>query len=254
MPRVDITEVGGWWGVANLVSRAIEAEQGTVAMNRFLAQSNGMVGTGSDDQLLAFFQKHAVLILNDEVIGGEEVAESTSMVVVEDPKEFGLEAVEYLAAVENLDVVDAGYAPFVGFLADVKATLDAAETKRKDLTKGARETVDKINAEFKQGADAYKKAEGILKGKLLAYRAEINDVREALLTAGEDPIEPVPEVAGVRVSDKWKIEVDEALLPREYLMPDLKTIETDIKEGIEIPGVTAEKIEALAIEHRKVER
>lgn len=263
-PKVDITDSNGSrWTMGKMVSDALG--EGTVAQNVFLSKFNVAAVESSDDDVLAILMKHAVLVFEGAVIGSSEgetpakMAEgmemSTEITVSNDPKQLGSDAVEYLTGVQTLDVNAVGYEGTVAFLADVKAMISAIETKRKDLTKGARETVTKINAEFKPAEDHYKKAEEILKEKLVEFRADVRSIRDRLLAAGEDPIEPVPEVEGVVVKEKWDIRVvDVKDLPAEYLMPNMKAIEAALKNGATIPGVIAGRVETLAVEHKKVKR
>lgn len=239
--------------------------EGSVAQNVFLSEFNAAAVESSDDDVLAILMKHAVLVFEGAVIGSSEsetpakmakgIEMGTEITVPDDSKELTSNATAYLAAIQTLDIENIGYKSTVAFLADVKAMISAIETKRKDLTKGARETVSKINAEFKPAENHYKKAEELLKDKLIEFRADVRSIRDKLLTAGEDPIEPVPEVEGVVVKEKWDIRVvDVKDLPVEYLMPNMKAIETALKNGATIPGVIASRVETLAVEHKKVKR
>lgn len=260
-PTVDITEAGGnKWTMGKLVQDMFEDK--SPEQNRFLGAFNRVAPEGSDDDVLQVLLRYADLVFEGEVISSGEPAtvevvkeESTAVVIPDDPKKRSAEAVEYLAGIETLAVEDVGYQKYVSFLADVKAVLDAMEVKRKDLTKGARETVTKINAEFKPATDAYKKCEKLLKVKLIEFRADVESIRTRLLAAGADPPEPVPEVEGLMIKEKWDIRVvDVDAVPAEYFIPDMDAIEAAVKEGKTIPGVVGEKVETLAVEHKKVKR
>lgn len=251
-PRVDITESGGSrWTMGKLVSDALAGKM----QDHFLKEFNEVAVEGTDDDVVAVLMEWAVLIFEGEPVRATvESVTSTTIVVPEDPDQRLTEAADYLTAIVTLDVDEAGYQNVVILLADVKAMIDAIEAKRKDLTKGARETVTKINAEFKPAEDTYKRAEVLLKGKLVEFRADITSIRDKFLTAGEDPPEPVPEVEGVTVREKWDIRVDKHDLPIDYLVPDLKAIEKALKAGKTIPGVIGHKVETLAVEHKRVQR
>ncbi len=262
-PKVDITETGGArWSMGKLVSDALKKELGADQQNIFLSEFNAAAPEGSDDDVLRVLSKYAVLVFEGEEIVGEESAAlvvtaeevARQLTVPKDPHKLKSEALEYYDVVVALDVAEEGYENVMIVLADTKAMISAIEAKRKDLTKGARETVKKINAELKPGEDTYKKAEGVLKEKLLEYRADVNSIRDSMLAAGEDPPEPVPEMAGVIVKDQWDIVIDESKVTRAYLCPDVAKIEAAVKAGKKVKGVTAQKVETLAVEHAKVER
>ena len=259
-PRVDITEAGGKkWTMAKLVSDALGDG---VQNNIFLSEFNAIPLKGSDDVVLAVLMKWACLVFEGQVVGPiedaavEVVEEAVGELVEVSPEQLGTDAVEYLAEVQALDVENIGYENTVALLADVKKTLDEIETMRKDLTKGARQTVEKINAKFKPAADRYKEAEAILKEKIIGYRADVGSHRKRMLSAGEDPPEPVPEVAGMTVNTKWEFLVDKNNMPLEFLMPDMAAIKAAFKKDPDrdIPGVIADRVETLAVEHKKVKR
>ena len=260
-PKVDITEAGGKkWSMAKLVADALEGTD----ENRFLSEFNAIPVKGSDDTVLAVLMKWADLVFEGQVVGGGEDAtvevveavEEVGELVLDDPQQLDTDAGEYLIAVQSMDVAEVGYENTIGILADVKNTLDVIEAKRKDLTKGARETVDKINAEFKPAADTYKKAEAILKELIIEFRADVGSHRKRMLKAGEDPPEPVPEVAGVIVKEKWEFRTDKNDMPIQFLMPDMAAIKAAFKKDPDrdIPGVIADRVETLAVEHKKVKR
>lgn len=263
-PRVDITETGGArWTMGKLVMEALGKG---LEQNQFLSEFNDAAGHGSEDDVLRAPSNWAVLIFEGEeicvTVEEEDMAkkkstESEALVIPEDTEKLGVEATEYLAEVEALDIDVIGYENVVGLLADVKDIFTRIEAKRKDLGKGARETVSKINAEFKPATDAYIAAEKILKNKIVEYRTDINSIRTRMFEAGEDPIEPVPEVAGVRVSEKLVIiSIDEDVLPKKFFTraPNQDMILASVKEGMKVKGVVTEVTEILAIEHKKVKR
>ena len=266
-PKVDVTETdGARWTMGKLVSDALGER--SIEQNEFLSEFNAIaVEKNNDDAVLRVLLKWAVLVYNGEIVewpgdgapAKVEIMESEVsgvVAVVDDAEQLQHDAVEYLAGIETVDVENVGYVNTVTLLADVKDILGQIKAKRLALSKGARETIAAINDEFKPAEDIYARAEGILKGKLVEFRADTASIRSRMLTAGEDPIEPVPEVEGVIVKEKWDITVDKNDLPIDFLVADIKAIEAALKKDPErsIPGVIAIKVETLAVEHKKVKR
>lgn len=257
-PRIDISDSPSRWTMGKRVAEALEG----LDENRFLSDFNALATEGSDDEVINCLLKWADLVIDGDVISGDESATveeveepGTEIVVADDPKQLATDATDYLGAIATLDVEDEGYAKVVGWLADVKDMLGKIDDKRKDLTRGARETVEKINAEFAPAIKTYTKAEELLKGKLVEFRSDVVSIRGRMLEAGEEPIEPVPEVEGVILRKSYEIRIVElADVPRAYLVPDMKAIRKAVKAGKSIPGVVSDEVETLAVEHKKVAR
>jgi hypothetical protein len=142
-------------------------------------------------------------------------------------------------------------------LASVKADLKELENSRTGNTKPINMVKKEIDSWYKPAKGLLSECKGLLEGKLKTYRAkcqaeaerlqaEARDagapdvVRDALVAANE--ARPVDN-DGTAYIDRWKAEVvDASLLPREFLMPDLKAIEAVVKEKKDahgIPGVRA---------------
>lgn len=258
-PKIDISDNPSRWTMGKRISDALG--DNTPEQNRFLSEFNPLAPLkGNDEEILDVLLQWADFVIDGDVLSAgesvtiEPVEESTDIVVTEDPRQLATDATDYLGAIQTIDVVEQGYENVVTLLADVKELLGKIDEKRKDLTRGARDTVTKINAEFAPAISTYGAAEELLKAKLVEFRSEVDSIRGRMLEDGEEPIEPVPEVNGVTVLKNYDIQVNKSDLPLIYLMPDMKAIRKAVKAGEEISGVTAEEIEALSVEHRKVKR
>lgn len=141
----------------------------------------------------------------------------------------------------------AQFAGAVRMVAEIKSRWNDVDTKRKAYTSKLAEIVDQFNGEFKPGLEALKEAEKVLKDKLagfaktmaeqraqkLAAAAEAavaGDSHEADTLIAEADQYEVPEVKGCAIKDVWTGEVDDASqIPREYLVPDEKTLKAMTK-------------------------
>lgn len=264
-PKVDITEAKGErWTMGRLVSDALG--EGTVEQNRFLSEFNAVATEkNNDEDVILVLMMHADLVFEGEGIpseesatagalhtsysGGDEIMTSGNHEAHEERGLMYLDAIQALV-IENSE----DYEQAVGVLADVKAVLFEMDAERKQITEGARKTVKMLNDKYRPALTLYGEAETILKDKLVGFRADIDSIRSKFLAAGEDPPEPVPEVDGLTVREKWSFDIDFEKLPRKFMEPNMRAIEATVKLGESIPGVIAEKVETIVVEHKKVKR
>jgi hypothetical protein len=139
-------------------------------------------------------------------------------------------------------------------LQEVAKRHDALDGKRKSWVDPLNAVVKDINATLKPLIDALKEAEGILKDKIGRYAVTLEQARTKLLADAGDmakanpsqaesmiaqaaALEP-PKVKGVTVSTEWAGEVvDEKLIPREYLVPNVEMLNAMTKAKGSDPGI-----------------
>ena len=134
--------------------------------------------------------------------------------------------------------------------------------------KPLKEHIKKLEAELKPKYDILEKIEGILKGKMVVYTVEQDNIRkeqeeklrieqqkkyekEVKKAEKKDvppppPPAPIvvekPKIAGFSMREIWDFEiVDVNLIPKDYLVPDEKKIRKVISAGVTIPGVKSFK-------------
>ena len=141
----------------------------------------------------------------------------------------------------------AQFAGAVRMVAEIKSRWNELDAKRKAYTSKLAEIVDQFNGEFKPGLEALKQAEKVLKDKLAGYARTQAEQRAALLIVASGAAEAgdqskadaliaeaaeceVPEVKGCAIKEVWTGEVaDASQIPREYLIPDEKTLKAMTK-------------------------
>lgn len=144
-------------------------------------------------------------------------------------------------------------------LAEAKGHFKRLDDKRKTITQPLSDALKATRALFKPALDFYSECEATLKGKMgEAHQRAQAEQRAALTRASEaaaggdsgavdaalavmDAAAEFPETDGVQYRSSWKFEItDEALIPREYLTPNLKLISgavTHRKGATSIPGI-----------------
>jgi hypothetical protein len=136
----------------------------------------------------------------------------------------------------------ASFSGAVRMVAEVKTQWLMVDAKRKQYTAKLAEIVDQFNGEFKPGLEALKEAEKALKDKLAEFAksqgeqraqklreastaSETGDQAKADALIAEAETFEVPTVKGCSIRDVWTGEVeDPEAIPREYLIPDEKTL------------------------------
>lgn len=149
----------------------------------------------------------------------------------------------------------AQFAGAVRMIAEIKSQWTAVDAKRKSYTAKLAEVVDQFNAEFKPPLEALKEAEKTLKEKLAGFAKARAEQRAALLLEAAEASEAgdrakaealiaeaagceVPAVKGCSIRDVWTGEVvDAEAIPREYLIPDEKTLKALSKARKCDPGI-----------------
>lgn len=133
-----------------------------------------------------------------------------------------------------------------------KEQWEAWEAKRTAITKPMNKALRETNALFKPVQNALKGIQQVWSDKLTRIVLKRQEEQKKLLsTAAKNPevsqeamiaaAESVAQIPGATVIDNWKFDViDESLLPREYLCPDVKKIGAVVKamgEAADIPGI-----------------
>lgn len=161
------------------------------------------------------------------------------------------------------------YAQAVDLVAKLKAFNSELTQKKESITKPLNQALNNARDLFRPIEAQFNEAEGILKGKLLAYHKEaaektraeeakiakrLEDGNIKLETAEKkmDAVERVEETTRGKVGEvqirtikKVRI-VDAALLPREYLVPDMVAIRRDALKGVTIQGAEVYEEETVA--------
>ena len=144
-------------------------------------------------------------------------------------------------------------------LADTKKTIKRLDDKRKEITGPLNEALKAANALFKPAIGFYEQCEKLIKAKISAAHAKAEEIaRQALENASNaavsgdsaglttalevhDAAVQFPTVDGIQYRSSWKFEiVNEKEIPREFLTPDLRLIQSVVmhkKGATEIPGV-----------------
>lgn len=169
----------------------------------------------------------------------------------------------------------------LGFIASAKKKL---EEKRTFFVKPLNDQVKAINTMFKQYNTPLDNADRTLRGKVLAYRQEVQrkareeeerlrklaeKEQKRLEKKAEKKGEPAPppivmptieaapktiqaDMGTATTKTVWDFQiVDESQIPREYMVVDEKKIRAVVKAGVrEIPGVKIYQTEQLAIRAR----
>lgn len=169
------------------------------------------------------------------------VAERAEVIEVAGPQRRDAEAsLDYIRSYEIQ--TNEGFAGAVSMVAQIKAKWTEVEAKRKSYVGRLADLVDDFNSEFKPGLEALKEAEKTLKDKLVGWaqvqgelhRAKIQEATEAVQAGdqikadaliAEAENHEVPAVKGCSIREVWTGEVEDPdQIPREYLIPDEKTL------------------------------
>lgn len=189
-------------------------------------------------------------------------------------KELELVQEQTLLAVESAKtlIIDSdakmGYA--TDMLKQIKVVGKLITEKKELITKPLNQALKEARDMFRPYEETCEETEKIVKQKMVAYQNEQEKKRreelakiEAKVEKGTmkmetaiKKIENVQEVQtsvqgstgaiSTRILKKVRI-ADESLLPREYLIPDLKKIEAVAKAGVEIPGVEVYEEKSIAV-------
>lgn len=142
--------------------------------------------------------------------------------------------------------------------------------KKELITKPLNQALKEARDMFRPIEESCAESESLVKRKMITYQNEQERIRKAELAKIEKKvetgtmkvetaikkIETVQEVqksvqgtfgaASTRIIKKVRI-TDENLIPREYLVPDMKKIEQVAKAGVVIPGVEVYEEKSIAI-------
>lgn len=203
-----------------------------------------------------------------EAPADKAIAAAPAMFEAQDKMEAELatearDAKEILAMVRSFQVngqEDINFAN--GCLGDVKDKLKELKSKREEATRPMNAALKAIRGWFKPAEEFYTEAEGIWKEKIRdglsalearqraalnaaaeAHQAgDLSSVTEAMVVASQATASAPANVSIVR---HWTFTItDEALIPREYLTPDLQKIGAVVRamgDQANIPGVRADR-------------
>jgi hypothetical protein len=148
------------------------------------------------------------------------------------------------------------------FIRQIKAQNKALEERKQSVTKPLLKVVEEIRGWFRPAQEWLTKAEGTLKGKLSAYRTEVDQKNQEALrllaeaaeaknlagvAAATQGFVQQPQVKGLTMTGTWGWHlVDADLVPREFLSVDPAKITAHIKAAgkstpASIPGIEFER-------------
>lgn len=167
------------------------------------------------------------------------------------------DSLQFIEAFTIINQEDQEFAAQV--LREVKEKYTELEKKRTSITKPMNVALREVNNLFRPIKEALERGEKLLKRKIADYQLEQEQRNTAALQAAAAAAEPeeaqealaevevVESPKGVNVRYVWRAKiVNEDLLPREYLTPDVRKIEAHARdagdaEPFAIPGVLFEK-------------
>jgi hypothetical protein len=164
------------------------------------------------------------------------------------------EANEALTVARDVEISSAEDEAFVAeLLAEVKGKNKRLEEMKQAALRPMRETIKTIQSWFEPAQAAYAQMESLLKGRVIEYRAKLEDQRRAALRAmqaGETPQEvsvaivalkqaQAPTTEGISVRRVWSFEiVDASKVPVDFMSVDSGKIRAAVSSGVrEINGV-----------------
>lgn len=170
-------------------------------------------------------------------------------------KEFQIDVSDALLYTESLEIKNRMQAQeTLEYIARVRTIKKSVEEKKKTLTEKAKEYVSKISSFAKTFLEPLEEIEGRLGEKLHAWRELVRKEEEkervlvedleclgiSIIRINQDEGSIKSESASVYDRISHRIDVcDVNLIPREYLMPDMKKLALAVKNGVrEISGIT----------------
>mgnify|MGYP004453654631 CR=1 FL=1 len=178
------------------------------------------------------------------------------------------EAKEIAIVAQEIHIAsDAEFREAGAILVEIKSKHKSLEARRKLITGPLMKAKKEVDALFKNPLASLKTAEGAIKKGLASYHtfketekqklladanakadegASPTEVRDLLVTAAQEALS-VPKVEGISLRTVMKFEImDEDLLPRHLLTPDLKRIRAAIQSGASVPGVRSWEEKSIA--------
>lgn len=184
------------------------------------------------------------------------MANDTELAVVRGQATKALSAANDLVIKTDQDMESA-----TDILSKIKQVGKLIKARKEQITEPLMESLKSARDLFKPLEQNHEEAERIIKTKMLTYQREAdakNRAEEERIAARvekgtmrEDTaiakIEAMPEVkrsiqgkvgkVTTRKVPKYRV-IDESLIPREYLVPDMGKITEALKKGIAVPGAT----------------
>lgn len=160
---------------------------------------------------------------NEVVANDQSVAEQRAGVIYE--------------RISELKVVDVdGYLLMGDLVKEVKSVVNKFEEETRPEIDQAHKLHKALIARRDKWADKFAEAEALGKSKLKHF-AESND--------------DAPKIEGISIGETWDGDVvDAALIPREYLVPDIKKLKDltkVLKEATVIPGWKAKSVKTISV-------
>lgn len=176
----------------------------------------------------------------------DPVIQAETLVAIERP-----DAEASLRSVRDLTISTAAdYESVVALTAEAKARSAKVDEVRRSITDPLNLALKRANGLFRPVLDAWAEIERVLKAKLVAFQAAQAAERDRLLAAaGESPGDAdgliaeaeaaiVPVVGGLSTRRAWTGEVSDAsLIPREYLVPDVRALMAVTRAAKADPGI-----------------
>ena len=142
--------------------------------------------------------------------------------------------------VAEIKITDVASFVFMGeVLKEVKKIVNTFEEETRPEIDQAHKLHKALIARKKRWAEKFDEAEKLAKDKLTHYVGTVESGT------------PLPQIEGVIFTERWSGDVtDASLLPREYLIPDIKKLEgiTDVlKQETVIPGWKPRKVTGVTV-------
>jgi hypothetical protein len=131
----------------------------------------------------------------------------------------------------------------------------------KPIREGVKKAIEKIDAHFKPFFDKVDKIDTEIKLQMSIYLEESKKKKKELDAKFENSNMKISTYAkktgelsvastkgGAQVRKVWEARlVDKKKVPSKYLVPDMKSVEYDLRQGIKVPGFVWEQVEKIAI-------
>lgn len=210
------------------------------------------------------WKEYVAAVVGVDLTGVTEKTPDTSLVPVEKVKaelvQEVTQAEQALTQIRTFTIETKEDLEFAAeILTDTKQSIKRLDDKRKEITDPMNKALKAANALFKPAITFYEECERLIKSKIVEAHKKAEDAaRIALESAGAAAVEgdagalttalqvhdaavEFPAADGLQYRTSWKFEImDEALIPREYMTPNLaliKGVVTHKKGATEIPGV-----------------
>ena len=251
-------EIGrGTWSLSVATKTCLEEAGQEAESNCFVSELIQIHMDATEDQILELVERYVNIETEKSVVAKTRAQSKMPKVDLVKASELALEyktdAEKVEGFIKEMAVGNASqYEAAASMCADVITQAKEIDGKRREFVDPLNEVVKNLNAFFKPALEHLDKCESLIKKKLVSFvNSEVEKRDQLLLQAGqqdesaiaEELIEKAeehvpPKVAGVSMRTTWVGEVvDPDEIPREYMIPDLKTLKALTKAKGGDPGI-----------------